>query len=204
MLTEAVRDARPFRLMIVASREDGAAPEPEPMATASAVPGNFGLSEETTLVKGMQLPGAGDEDPAGGSPPPAGSEAAAPSGGQLGPNQMYSNYLNGRAGLMASMDSDHILDLYIVRGEGTSTPSGADMFNEAMAQFSDVRGVRGTWIGGGDIADNFNSYKANLDTMSPQDAAAATFTGKMAIRAGFTNITVVTDTNSIVKVTFTK
>ena len=80
------------------------------------------------------------------------------------------------------------------------------MFREALEQFGpNVKGIRGNWIGGGDIADNFNSFKAAVQAgATPAQAAFETFTGKMARRAGFTNVKIVTNTDRRVVVEYTK
>jgi hypothetical protein len=86
------------------------------------------------------------------------------------------------------------------------TPRGAEMFKEALDAFGpNVRGVRGTWLGGGDIADNFDTFKGLLKSgLSPEKAALGTFTGKMASRAGYSNVRVVMGTGSKVVVEFTR
>jgi hypothetical protein len=80
------------------------------------------------------------------------------------------------------------------------------MFNEALKAYgSNVKGIRGTWLGGGDLASNFDSYKANIKAgLDPRAAAQKTFTGTMATRAGFTTVTVVSDTSSKVVAEFTR
>jgi hypothetical protein len=81
------------------------------------------------------------------------------------------------------------------------------MFREALAAFGDnVKGIRGNWHGGGDIADNFNSYAKNIQAgMTEEQAALNTFTGKMAQRAGFSQVEVTPQTTSdAVEVVFTR
>ncbi|MFJ5548735.1 polymorphic toxin-type HINT domain-containing protein [Streptomyces sp. NPDC093225] len=97
-------------------------------------------------------------------------------------------------GLMASIDKEGVLNLYIKAVDG-KTPTGAEMFIEAMAALGDkAKGVRGTWVGGGvwddsqDIADNLRSFNAGIQSLklSHEEAARLTFTGKMAGKYGFT------------------
>lgn len=81
------------------------------------------------------------------------------------------------------------------------------MFKEAIEAFGlkNVKGVRGTWIGGGDLASNFDSYKAALNAdRTPAEAATMTFTGKMAGRFGFTNVRVIQDDARKVVVEYTR
>jgi hypothetical protein len=75
-----------------------------------------------------------------------------------------------------------------------------------MEQFGpNVKGVRGTWIGGGEIADNFDAFKAALKAgATPEEAAFKTFTGKMARRSGFTTAKVVQNDAGKVVVEFAK
>jgi hypothetical protein len=122
----------------------------------------------------------------------------------LGPGQDFSAHVEGSDGVLASLGADGILDLYIKAG--ANTPRGREMFSEALRAYgSNVKGIRGTWLGGGDLRSNFDSYKASLRAgLDPSAAAADTFTGKMATRAGFTTITIVTDTDAKVVVEFTR
>jgi hypothetical protein len=78
------------------------------------------------------------------------------------------------------------------------------MFNEALKAYGgSVKGVRGTWLGGGELSSNFDAYKANIKAgMEPPVAAKNTFTGTMASRAGFTKARIVVDTKSKVVVEF--
>jgi hypothetical protein len=80
------------------------------------------------------------------------------------------------------------------------------MFNDAIEAFgSNIQGVRGSWRGGGELADNYNSFMAAVRSgLSPEAAAARTFTGKMSIRNGFTNIRVVSVTKEKIVVEFTR
>lgn len=98
-----------------------------------------------------------------------------------------------------------MLNLYIKAKEGM-TPRGGEMFKEAMERFGpNVKGVRGMWKGGGDLADNFDAFKAALaGTATPEEAALKTFTGKMAAHAGFSKVKVVENGADRVVVEFTR
>jgi hypothetical protein len=122
--------------------------------------------------------------------------------GRLGVGDDLVTHVNGADGLMASLGKDGILDLYIKRGP--TTPSGGQMFNEAMSAFgSSVKGVRGTWFGGGELASNFDAFKAAVRAgSSPAEAAFKTFTGHMASKHGFATAKVITNTESKVVVEF--
>lgn len=80
------------------------------------------------------------------------------------------------------------------------------MFDEAMAAFgARVEGVRGTWLGGGDLASNFDTFQAGIKAgLDPAAAASSTFTGRMAARHGFTNVRIVNNAPSKVVVEFTR
>ena len=95
---------------------------------------------------------------------------------------------NTGGGVLATVDHNGIVDLVIKRSPGT--PSGGDMFREAIAYFGNrVKGVRGTWLGRRDLADNFSSFVAAMRAgESAESAAFMTFTGKMARRAGFDRV----------------
>jgi hypothetical protein len=139
--------------------------------------------------------------------PPPDAEGAQSGGGTpaRGPGELYQAHVSGEYGVLADLDQDGMLNLYIKAKPGV-TPRGSEMFNDALNAFGpNVRGVRGTWLGGGDIADNFDSFKGLLSSgLSPEQAALGTFTGKMASRAGFSNVRVVMDTGSKVVVEFSR
>ena len=99
----------------------------------------------------------------------------------------------GKDGILASVDSKGILDTVVTAGEGT--PGGSAMFEDAMnAVGSNVRGIRGKWLSGsGELQDNLDSFNAGIQSgLTPEEAALHTFTGKMAARNGFTNVTIET------------
>jgi RHS repeat-associated protein len=122
----------------------------------------------------------------------------------LGRGDSYGSYVHGDQGLLAELGKDGMLDLVIQSGE--NTPRGGAMFNDAIEAFgSNVQGVRGTWKGGGALADNYNSFMAAVRSgLSPEAAAARTFTGKMSIKNGFRKIKVVSVTPEKVVVEFTR
>jgi len=139
-----------------------------------------------------------------GTRPSDKEQAAAPSQ-PLGPGETYVAHAGQEGqGLMAHLDNDGVLNLYIVAGEGT--PRGGAMFHEAMQAFgTNVKAVRGTWIGGGGLSSNFDSFKSALAAgKPPEEAAFSTFTGTMAKRYGFTKATIVTNNPDKVEVEFTR
>lgn len=123
----------------------------------------------------------------------------------LGPGEWYTApYTSGDKGMIASLTKEGMLELVI--DKGPKTPSGAEMFREAMRVFGpNVKGVRGVWVGSGTLKDNFLTYKALIQAgKTPEEAAMGTFTGKMAVRAGFTKVKVTTDEALRVIVEFTR
>jgi hypothetical protein len=100
----------------------------------------------------------------------------------------YSNLYGGSHGVIAEVDEQGVLNLAIERG--ADTPSGSEMFDEAMQAVGEhVRAIRGTW--GSSMPDNLNSFNGAINSgMDPEQAAFETFTGKMAARYGFTQATV--------------
>lgn len=66
------------------------------------------------------------------------------------------------------------------------------MFSDAMDVVGpNVRGIRGNWHSGtGELRDNLDSFNAGIQNgLSPEEAALNTFTGKMALRHGYPNVT---------------
>jgi len=101
----------------------------------------------------------------------------------------YTNLYGAESGgVLAQVDSSGVLNLAIEKGLGT--PSGSAMFDDAMkAVGPNVKAIRGTWNTG--MPDNLNSFNEAIKSgMSPEAAARATFTGKMAGRYRFTGVTV--------------
>ncbi|WP_328721872.1 RICIN domain-containing protein [Streptomyces sp. NBC_00247] len=99
-------------------------------------------------------------------------------------------YPSGR-GVVAGLDEEGIMTLAIEAG--ADTPRGGEMFNAALAHFGDaVKGVKGYWQDGGTLIDNLDSFNAAVrGGATLEEAALATFTGKMASRAGFTRVEMV-------------
>lgn len=68
-----------------------------------------------------------------------------------------------------------------------------------------VKGVRGTWLGKGDMKTNFDAYRAaRAAGKSSEEAAASTKTGIWAKDAGFSTIKTIEDTIDRIVVEFTK
>ncbi|WP_328413605.1 RICIN domain-containing protein [Streptomyces violaceus] len=91
-------------------------------------------------------------------------------------------------GIVADIDKDGLVSFVIKAGK--DTPRGSEMFNAALAHFGDnVKGVKAYWQNGGELSDNLDSFNAAVrGGASLEEAAAATFTGKMSKRAGFSNV----------------
>jgi hypothetical protein len=90
------------------------------------------------------------------------------------------------------------------KNDPPTTPRGGEMFDEAMRAFGpNVRGIRGNWVGTGEMTDNFDSFKDALKSgLRPEEAAFHTFTGHMAAKWGFTHATVVANNDEKVIVEF--
>ena len=101
----------------------------------------------------------------------------------------------GVHGLIVNVDKHGVLGFDIRAPQGGSSmsnASGTDMFLSAMQRLGQqgvqVNAVRGTWIEGTDSV-NAARYLANLNRgLTPQQAAASTWTGRMAASQGFTNV----------------
>ncbi|WP_156440223.1 MULTISPECIES: hypothetical protein [unclassified Burkholderia] len=101
----------------------------------------------------------------------------------------------GIHGLVVNVDKQGVLGFNIRSapgGSSFSTASGTDMFASAMQRLEQdgvqVNAIRGTWISGTDSV-NAAQYASNLSKgMTPQQAAANTWTGRIAARYGFTNV----------------
>jgi RHS repeat-associated protein len=150
----------------------------------------------------------GNSDPVG-RPAPQATGNLPVAASTLGPGETllaHNSPAGGKAGLMAQLGKDdRILDLYIAKGP--NTPTGGEMFEEAIKAFglSNIKGIRGTWLGGGDLRTNFDAFqKAIKAGLTPEQAAFETFTGAMAKRFGFTKATVTTNEAKKVVVEFTR
>jgi len=95
---------------------------------------------------------------------------------------------------LASLDGDGFLDLVFdvpsgMKGQGV----GANMFQDALDGFgSKVKGINGTWLGSGNLKDNYNSFVKHYENLG-SEAVWKTFTGKQALKHGFTNAEVLFD-----------
>lgn len=104
----------------------------------------------------------------------------------------YAEYPSG-ASIVADIDKSGLFGLAIEAIED-ELPRGGEMFNAALAHFGDaVKGIKGYWQDGGTLSDNLNSFNAAVRDGVPLEEAALTktFTGKMAARAGFTNVEII-------------
>jgi hypothetical protein len=147
--------------------------------------------------------GAGGAKPPTNDIPPAARETARP----LGPGQTLARHTQEEYGLVAYLEPDGMLTLAIQadkKNDPPLTPSGGEMFDEAMRAFGpNVKGIRGNWVGTGEMTDNFDSFKDALKSgLPPEEAAFQTFTGHMAAKWGFTHATVVANNDEKVIVEF--
>jgi hypothetical protein len=140
------------------------------------------------------------------APPKEAAKVAPPKEGLK--NEYVESY-GTKGGVLASVDDAGILNLAIEKKPGT--PSGSAMYQQALKAIggpSRLKGIRGTW--NTSMPDNLNSFNANIRKgMSPEAAARATFTGKMADKSGFGTATVESlvgepGTFTSVKVLFTR
>jgi hypothetical protein len=126
---------------------------------------------------------------------------------KLGVGQLFQAYTESNKGILAELAQDRFLDL-VIKSEPRRTPRGGRMFAAALAAFGgrdNIVGIRGTWLGSGELRDNFDSFQKALTAgASPEAAALQTFTGKMAMRNGLIKVAVITNTPSKVVVEFTK
>lgn len=102
----------------------------------------------------------------------------------------YNNFYGGsEGGVMATLDKDGVLSLAIEKGP--TTPSGGQMFGDAVNNFGtdNINAVAGKWVRA--MPSNLNTFNDLVRSgMSPEEAAASTFTGKMAARFGFTDVSI--------------
>ncbi len=94
-----------------------------------------------------------------------------------------------------------------MKGQGV----GTEMFKDALKTFGDdIKGVEGLWTYGADgkISDNLSSFINNVDwmggSMTPEQAAFNTWTGRQAKKNGFDQVEVITNEIDEVRVLFTK
>ncbi|MFC4634059.1 DUF6443 domain-containing protein [Dokdonia ponticola] len=88
---------------------------------------------------------------------------------------------------------------------------GTEMFDDAIKTFGDdITGVEGLWTydSNGNMSDNLKSFIDNVDwmggSMTPEQAAFNTITGKWAKENGFTNVNILSNEIDEVNVIFTK
>lgn len=101
----------------------------------------------------------------------------------------------GVHGLIVNVDKNGVLGFEIRAPQGGSSMSqatGTDMFLSATQRLQQegvqVNSIRGTWIEGTDSV-NSAQYLSNLSKgMTPQQAAANTWTGRIAASQGYTNV----------------
>jgi hypothetical protein len=102
----------------------------------------------------------------------------------------YSEFYGGsEGGVVANLDENGVLSLAIEKGP--TTPSGGQMFTDAVNNFGvdNINAIEGKWIRA--MPSNLNTFNDLVRSgMSPEEAAASTFTGKMAARFGFTEVTI--------------
>ncbi|WP_306432499.1 ricin-type beta-trefoil lectin domain protein [Streptomyces sp. A1136] len=115
------------------------------------------------------------------------AKAKASQAGNSPCTEWANDYGSQTHGIMASIDSDGILNLIVLAKEGV-TPAGSEMIAEVMEKIGgNAKGIRGTWLGGGDMKDNLDSFNAGIQSLklTREEAARQTFTGKMAAKYGF-------------------
>ncbi|MCY0924133.1 hypothetical protein OS965_39510 [Streptomyces sp. H27-G5] len=100
----------------------------------------------------------------------------------------YANdYGTGGHGVLAYIDEEETLNLLVLAEKGV-TPPGSEMIADAMAAIGgNAKGMRGTWLGGGSMKGNLDSFNAGIQSLrlSEEEAARRTFTGKMDSNYGF-------------------
>ncbi|WP_213939310.1 hypothetical protein [Pseudomonas sp. dw_612] len=99
---------------------------------------------------------------------------------------------DGIAGLLVNVDKNGVLGFDIRSSNNGFNPSGTDMFISAMQRLDQegvkVNAVRGAWVGGAGSV-NTAEYLANLAKgMPPTEAAANTWTGRIAAKYEFTSV----------------
>ncbi|MFF4448767.1 ricin-type beta-trefoil lectin domain protein [Streptomyces sp. NPDC001502] len=98
------------------------------------------------------------------------------------------DYGSGSHGIAGSIDKEGVLHLVVLAEEG-KTPVGSVMIDDVMGHIGgNAKGMAGTWLSGGEMRDNLDSFNAGIQSLmlSEEEAARLTFTGKMATKYGFT------------------
>ncbi|MGY1877009.1 helix-turn-helix domain-containing protein [Nocardia gipuzkoensis] len=117
------------------------------------------------------------------------------------PVQRYRNFYAAEQGgvddrrvpLGASGEVGLAGNLHAVLKTSQGTPGGGVMFDEMWDELGDiVHGIEGYWVRDRlHLTDNLDTFNAGIRRgLSPEAAARATFTGKMADRKGFTEVVV--------------
>lgn len=94
-------------------------------------------------------------------------------------------------GISSEVNRGGIMRSIIVAAQGT--PRGGVMFADGWDAVGDiVHGIGGVWVQNNKmLGDNLHTFNAGIrEKLSPEDAARATFTGKMACRRGFTEVVI--------------
>ena len=117
------------------------------------------------------------------------------------PKETKSGILEFKWGL-AEVNKDGGLDMIFDVPEGLKGQGlGKEMFEKALIHFGDRVGyIGGKWLGGGDLKDNFDSFKSayeqfisrknETEESAKKKAAFYTFTGRMAKKHGYTDVDV--------------
>ncbi|WP_435056322.1 ricin-type beta-trefoil lectin domain protein [Streptomyces venezuelae] len=98
------------------------------------------------------------------------------------------DYGSGSHGISGSIDKEGVLHLVVLAEEG-KTPVGSVMIDDVMEHVGgNAKGMAGTWLSGGEMKDNLDSFNAGIQSLmlTEEEAARLTFTGKMATKHGFT------------------
>lgn len=119
----------------------------------------------------------------------------------MGVGEIYAAYV-GAGGVLGEIKEDGFLELAIQKAP--DTPTGSQMFNEALAAFGNkVEGIRGAWFETGSMRSNFDAFKAGIEAgLTPTEAALQKFTGKMAARNGFRTVRIIANLPGQVVVEF--
>jgi hypothetical protein len=105
-------------------------------------------------------------------------------------NYTYGDPNNAGHGLIINIDKNGTLGFDIARSSANPV-SGLDMFSSAMLRLKadgvNVSGIRGFWISeSGSV--NYSSFMSNIENMGEVAAALNTWTGRIAQRYGFNQV----------------
>ncbi|MEV4124605.1 hypothetical protein, partial [Nocardia sp. NPDC049707] len=103
----------------------------------------------------------------------------------------YTNRYGGdnQHGIHGRVDADGILRVTVRVGDGT--PTGREMFRDMMRELGhQVTEIRAEWNADERVRDNLDTFNAGIQELylTPEDAARNTFTGKLAVELGFTEV----------------